>query len=381
MSAAGRTDGRAPADSVATACREADFVRLLATADGDALAATGVLARALDAVDVPYQASLAGVPGTPATTVDCTVAVGHDAGDVALATDPLSRAAHDAAAAFAPEATDPTLALAGVVAAGEEPTEDLLEAADLERHPGVATPTPDVLEGLAYTTLVHADFSGDPDAVEAALADLAADDGSTAGELLDDDGAVADGQAGDESTGRRLASFVALSVVDGAPPRAARAVERALRPYACDRFETLAGYADVLDALAVETPGTGIALALGRDLEAAALEVWRRHGRRAHRALREADTARYGGVFVARVDADVPLASVARLCFAYRSPEPVALVVADGAAAAVGDVPIDGPLSAAASRLDGAATARGGRGAARFDGDATDFATAFREVL
>ena len=52
MSAAGRPNEDAPGRTAA-AIREAGFVRLVATADGDALAATGLLARALEASASP----------------------------------------------------------------------------------------------------------------------------------------------------------------------------------------------------------------------------------------------------------------------------------------------------------------------------------------
>jgi hypothetical protein len=370
-------------DRAAAALREAGFVRLVATADGDALAATGLLARALDALGTPYQASHAAVPRAPATDADCTVAVGHASGPAAAAADvvleatPLAVAAADVARDLAPDAVDPALALAGVVAAGEVPAGSLLGAADLERRHGVAVPTDDRVDGLADSKLVHADFSGDGEAVEAALADL-------------------DGGDGEAPDGRALASFVALSAVRDAPPRAAAAVERALHPYECDRFETLGGYADVLDAVARDRPGTGVALALGADVEAAALETWRTHGQRAHEALRTADTGRYDGVYVARVGGrargsadddgghpDLPLGTVARLLFEYRSPEPVAVAVTDGEAAVAADPEssVADALRGAARSLDGRATAREGRGAATFDGTGAEFLEAFRGAL
>lgn len=360
MSAAGHEEPAA--DRVASRLRDADFVRLVATADGDALAATGLLARALRECDVPYQASLAAVPRTPSTEADCTVAIGHGAGDVTLRSTPLSVRAVDVVRELAAESVDPELALAGTVSAGVDPSGSLLEAAALERRLGVAIPTTDRIDGLAGSTLFHAPFSGDEAAVEAALEGFDGDD-------------------------RELASLVALSAVQDAPPRAAGAVERALYPYECERFETLGGYADVLDAVARERPGTGIALALGNDIESAALESWRSHGQRAHEALRTATTGRYDGVFVARCDADeesaVPLGTVARLLFAYRSPEPVALAVTDGEAAVVtedGSAATDA-LGTAAADFDGRATDRDGHGAATFDGTATDYVAAFREAL
>jgi hypothetical protein len=360
MSAAGHEEPAA--DRVASRLRDADFVRLVATADGDALAATGLLARALRECGVPYQASLAAVPRTPSTDADCTVAIGHATGDVTLSSTPLSVRAVDVARVLAAESVDPELAVAGVVSTGVEPSGSLLEAAALERHLGVAIPTDDRIDGLAGSTLFHAPFSGDETAVEEALEGFDGDD-------------------------RELASLVALSAVQDAPPRAAEAVERALYPYDCDRFETLGGYADVLDAVARERPGTGIALALGNGVESAALESWRSHGQRAHEALRTANTGRYDGVFVARCDAtdegDTPLGTVARLLFAYRSPEPVALAVTDGEAAVVAeaDSAAADALGAAAADLDGRSTARDGHGAATFDGTATDYVAAFREAL
>ncbi|MFC7323832.1 exonuclease RecJ, partial [Halorubrum rutilum] len=169
------------------------------------------------------------------------------------------------------------------------------EASELvRRRPGVAIPTADLADGLAASTLVRTPYSGDTEGARAALAEL----GLPA--ELDDDAR------------RRLASLVAVDVADadGAIARAASAVERALRPYEAvgdaAPFETVGGYADVLDALAREAPGTGVALALaadpGDDLATAALDAWRSHGLAAHRALDAATTGRYDGCVVVRAD-------------------------------------------------------------------------------
>ena len=361
MSAAGRRseDASGPA-AVAAAIREAGFVRLAATADGDALAATGLLIRALEATETPYQATVDAVPEPPATDADRTVAVGHaPAGaDAALSAPPLAPAAAEAARELAADAVDPVLALAGARAAGAEPSGRPPETPDLERRPGVALPTDDRAD-LSASTLVHAEFSGDREAAAAAL------------EGLDGDGG-----------GREVASLVALAAVepDDAVPRAAETVREALRPYDCDRFETLGGYADVLGAVAADRPGVGLALALGRDVETTALETWREHGRRAHAALRAADAGRYDGFYVARVGDDAPLGTVARLCLGYRSPEPVALVAADGRAAVAAETAVAAPFEAAAAALDGRAVVRDGRGAATFDGTAADYLDAYREA-
>jgi len=363
MSAAGRPHETAP-DNAAAAMRDAGFVRLVGTADGDAVAASGLLARALTAIDTPYQVSLSPIPEPPATDADCVVAVGHDAGDadVSLVEPPLSVAAADTARGLAPDAVDPTLAVAGARCAGAAPSGRLLEDADLTRRPGLALPTTDVAAGLSASTLLHAGFSGDADATAAFLDRL-----ETSGE--------ADGT-------RTLASAVAMAAVADAVPRAAESVQAALRPYETDRFETLGGYADVLSALASERPGVGIAVALDREDADAALAAWRDHGRRAHEALRTAETGRVDGLSVVRVDADVPLRTVARLHVGYRSPDPVTLVLADRHAAvhATDDTPVADPFRAAADALGGRAVVRNGRGIATFDGSRDDYLDAFGEA-
>ncbi|PSQ18734.1 exonuclease RecJ, partial [Halobacteriales archaeon QS_9_67_17] len=177
MSAAGRSDASAPAESLAAACRVADFVRLTATADGDALAALGQLGAALRATDVPFHASVARVPNattnSTAPEADCTVAFGAEGADVALTDGPLSATAYTAARELGVD-PDPLLAMAGAVAAGFTPGGDTPFYSEAEplvtRQPGVATPVADPADGVAHTTLVHADVSGDPDAVRDALA-------------------------------------------------------------------------------------------------------------------------------------------------------------------------------------------------------------------
>lgn len=367
MSTAGRSDVPAPAESLAAAVSDAGFVRLTATADGDALAALGLLARALRTIDIPFQASINRFPRDSDTEADVDVSLGAETGDVALTDEPLSVTAYAAARALVgdADAADPLLALAGAVAAGATPGQDapLYEAAEplLERRPGVAVPVADHVDGLAHSTLVHTSLSGDTEAVTAALAEL-----SLPAEL-------------DADAHRRLASMVALRAVEGAPARAGDTVERALHPYEGGPFCTLGGYADVLDACARTAPGTGVALALGHG-SSGALDAWRDHGRSAHRALRTAETGRYDGLFVVRVDANAPLATVARLCHAYRSPEPVVLALFEGAAAAHGEGAAEA-LHAAATETGAEATGRDATGYARTIDDEQAFTDATREAL
>ncbi|TKX68329.1 exonuclease RecJ, partial [Halorubrum sp. GN11GM_10-3_MGM] len=327
-------------DALAGVLADAPFVRLVATDDGDALAAAGLLARALRATGTPFQARVDPDPVPDDVDDGVAVAVGVDRGPHAIHAEgrPVSTAAYAVARALGVE-PDPVVALAGVVAAGSIPgadgSGDALDAAEragrVERRPGVALPVsggddgaeaaPSRPEALAASTLARTPYSGDPEGARDALAPL---------------GLPADPDSDDR---RRFASLVAVDAVDGddASERSAAAVERALRPYATDGpFETVGGYADVLDALAREAPGTGVALALASDpdpsLRTAALDAWHRHGLAAHRALDDATVGRYDGCVVARVDASATvLPTVARIVRDFRSPEPVAVALDEGA--------------------------------------------------
>ncbi|MFC7155188.1 hypothetical protein ACFQPA_06935 [Halomarina halobia] len=342
MSTAGPPESAPDASAIAARLREAAFVRLFAAPDGDALAALGLLARALGERDVAYQASVTRRPIADADA-DLTVAVGRSGGDLALAgTTALSVTASGVARAL--DATpDAALALAGAYAAGDDPGAhaDLLDAAGLDRRAGIAAPTDDLADGLAHTTLAHAPFSGRPEAAAKAL-------------------------AGVEREGRTLASLLALSVLEGASdaPRASEAVERALRPYAPGGpFDTLAGYGDVLDAVARARPGVGVALALGHDRRDAALDAWREHARAAHEAVREAALERYDGYVVVRAACGSALDTVARLVRDFRSPEPIAVAIDGeaGSAAVAADRDVATLVSETAAAVGGRATGRGRR--------------------
>ncbi len=334
------TEGRSAEPASATdALESAGFVRLVARADGDALAASGLLASALDDSETPFQVTVAPTVAarservhTPASEDDVTIVVGT-ADAAADADDIIQLAAPDRPATLEAvdlvrelgATVDPVVALAGIVASGGDPgageSEWLLETARdrglLERRPGVAIPTADPVDGLAHSTRLHAPWSGDRDATHEALADVV-------------DGDLADFDADDH---RAIASLVALDVVgaDGAADAAAKTIGRALQPYVTPDgpFETLGGFADVLEATASADPGTGVALAMGHDVRERALEGWREYGRRTHAALRDGSTGRYDGLFVVGID-DGPVDAVARVGVAYRSPEPAVLAISEG---------------------------------------------------
>lgn len=371
-------------DALADAVAAAPFVRVVAAGDGDSLAAAGLLARACQATDVPFQVRVdRGFDGDANTDV-VTVAVGpvRQEADHRLRGRPVSPAAAGVARALGID-PDPVLTLAGTVAAGETPQAagewlQVAEGADrVRRRPGVAVPTADLADGLAASTLLVAPFSGDRESATGLLTDL---DAGT------------DATGFDEATHRMLASLVALAVVgdDDATPRAAEEVERALRPHETPEapFATLGGYADVLDAVARTDPGVGVALALGGDESAtvreAALDAWRRHAAAAHRLVRGAALARHRGLVVARVTDGDPavMPTTARLLRDFRSPEPVVLVVGDGAAAAasVDDVAVGETVAAAADAVGGTGRGTPTAGTARFDTDAEQFVQEFREA-
>ena len=232
MSTARPAAESADGETVAAGLRDARFVRVFARADGDSLAASGVLARACRTLDVPFQvrttptaapetapadatkrdaddslvvavghgpvsadvaatgvlarardgpfqASVARGPVDP-SDADLTVHVGRPGGDVALTDDPLCVTA--AAVADELGGADRVLALAGVVAAESVPgddgsdalRDDAVEAGAVDRRPGVAVPVDDLGDGLAHSTLAHGPYSGEVERLRADFADLEA---------------------------------------------------------------------------------------------------------------------------------------------------------------------------------------------------------------
>ncbi|WP_254523437.1 exonuclease [Natrinema caseinilyticum] len=336
------TEGRsAEPSSAVRALESAGFVRLVVRADGDALAASGLLARALAADGTPFQVSVGRtvaerservrvpVDDDVVTVVFGTADGPDDESVVRLAARdrPATLEAVDHVREFG-ASPDPILALAGVVASGGEPgageSEWLLETARerglLEQRPGVAVPTADPVDGLAYTTRVRTPWSGDPDATRESLSDVAGRDPTTL----------------DVDDHRTIGSLVALDAVgaEASADVAAESIGGVLRPYATPDhpFATLGGFADVLEATARTEPGTGAALAMGHEVTDSALAAWRDRGRRAHAALEGATTGRYDGLFVLGID-DGPVEAVARIATAYRSPEPAVLTVGTDEAA------------------------------------------------
>jgi len=317
------TTGRQSADAdLAADLREAGLVRLAPVATGDGVAAAGVLARTLRTIDVPFQIGVETGEATRTTEADRTLAFDRDrpGADETLGGDrPASAAAFEIARSLDVEVVDPenagiaTLAAAGVISAGAEPTGPLAEAiadAGVERRPGVAIPTDDLADGLVHSTRLHAPFSGDPDAVRDVLGDVTSD-------------------PDDDDDRRRVASIVALRTVDAenASARAAESIADVLRPHAGGPLATLEGYADVLDAAVREDPGAAVALALGHDAREDALDAWRSHARSAHEALQAASIQRHSGLVVAEIEG--PIETVARLLRDFRSPEPLSLVAGD----------------------------------------------------
>ncbi|MFC7071929.1 hypothetical protein ACFQJ7_03445 [Halovenus rubra] len=377
MSTTGRPEKSAPvASDIASRIQDAGLVRVVAAATGDAVAATALLTMALDTHGVAHQSSVVALP-EPAdrdTDADVTVGIGRPVADaeVILGAEQEPASATALSVATTLGTADYELALAGIIAGGTTPTSDVLAAAadrGIDRRPGIATPTSDRADGLAYSSLVHASFSGDIEAAKEVLAEIDADS--------------------DEEMRRSLGSFVAFDVCadEASTPQAADAVEPFLRPLSAPggRLDTVEGYADVLDAIAREQPAMAIALALGGVDPTETLDAWRRHTESAHEAVRSASTGRYDGLYVVQCDGDKPLGTVARLVADYRSPEPLVLAVDDSEALAV-PVSRDEFTGHLGSRLDEASTAVGGigrgtatLGRAHHGGDPTDFIVAFRE--
>ncbi|WP_436934652.1 hypothetical protein [Halovenus marina] len=375
MSTTGRSPAETPAASdVAVRLRAAEFVRLVAAATGDGVAAATLLTSALDG-ETPYQLSVTPLPETAArdTEADCTLAVGRpvDGADITLGTEthPASLTAHEVGVELG--SGDPIAAIAGALAAGADRDEAVLglaEDVDLTRRPGIASPTADPVDGLAHSTFLHAPFSGSTDDAADALTGLDLPD-----ELSEDDH-------------RRVASLAALAVTGtDASERATVSVERFLRPLVGGPCETVDGYADVLDATARDAPGQAVALALGHADPESAFDTWRTHATEAHSALSTATTGRYDGLFAVKCDGTVPVGTVARLAADFRSPEPVVLALGEGCAEArrlpESTVHVGQIVEQASADVGGTGRGTSLRGRARFETDPAEFLLAFREKL
>jgi hypothetical protein len=392
-----RPDGGLDAASIASELTGASFVRVVARASGDAVAAAGLLGRVLVARGTPFQMTVGRTIADrtrrveDAASGDVTVVVGESDASEGLHLSPDDEPASVAAWRLAGElgaTADSVLALVGVAARGVTPgagsSARLVESAEaggrLDRRPGVAGPVDDVVDALAHSTLVHASFSGDRDDARRALNGLGVDDTATQVDVVSAD------------DHRRIASFAAVAATGAAdaPPAAADAVERALRPYvltgADASFATVGGYADVLAVLAESEPGTAVAVALGHDVRERALDAWREHATAAHDAVSSCDRSRHDGVVVVH-DVDAPLSTTARLVREYRSPEPVvAAIDASGDAAAVAghrDATVDvaDVLARVTTKTGGEYDGTVDAGYATFDCDHDQFVDALREEL
>jgi hypothetical protein len=347
-------------DGIAAAIREAGLCHLVATAHGDGIAAAVMLAGGCTAAGTPYHVSIIRTRKELRSRIASadpdaeTIVIGADTSETSTITGhPISSRAYEVASTLG-ATPDPTLAMAGIVAAGFDPAETaptLLERAGAEPTAGVAIPTEDPADGLAHTMLVHADFSGKRERVAEELDALS-----------------------ENPDPRRVASLLALAVAgsETASERSATAIERAIHPYEIPGpFETVGGYADVLSALAPRSPGLAVALAMAGEGQEAALSAWRERAVRTHEAIRSADVERYDGLLVAR--ADGPVAPVARLLRDFRSPEPAVLAVRDGEAAIVAvESDAAASIETAAETVDGSGLESGTRGYARFAPSETD---------
>ncbi len=363
-----RTATPPPASELADRIRTAGFVQLVHRADGAALAAAGVLAHVCTARNTPFHVRTVRTPtdledGLPEHTDDTArilLGIGPSTG-----THPCRVAVDVARALEAP--IDPILALAGIRAGDGTPhaiAPTLLEDAALERTPGIAAPTRQPSEAVAHTTYASTAVSGRPEAAEAFLAEHGIHDDASADQ-------------------RALASALALKTVEdpAISDRAIEMIEDALRPYAIDGpFATLAGYGDVLSALAHRAPGLGVAIAVGDPAPDSAMAVWREWAVDTHTGVHDAELSRTGECCIAETSG--PVEPVARLLRDFRTPAPIVLAVRDGRVGVAAREPnIRVRLASATEAVGGSFHARGARGYARIDPDQqTAFVDAFVEA-
>ncbi|MGM0372640.1 MAG: exonuclease [Halobacteriota archaeon] len=300
MATTGTADENWTPDGLAGHLRGAPLARVVSRADGDGLAAAAILGRALAARNIPRHLSLSPTAADATTRISesgTAVALGFSVGDHACNPDSAALCAYAVARELGTE-PDPGLAIAGAVAADVEPHGPALDAANergLEHRPGLAIPTADPAVGLAHTGLVHADFSGSVEAAGDFLGPL-----DLPAEL-------------DADANERLASAVALAATDTArPDRATRAIEAAIAPRTSPTdFETVEGYADVLNASAAMAPGQALAALLGTQDRTTLRSLWEQYGTALHRAVEDLSQAE-SPVATGTVEA-IPPRDVARL--------------------------------------------------------------------
>lgn len=325
---------RTPAD-LAESLHGADRVRVVGRADGDGLAAAALYGRALGSLAVPRHISLSPNREAAAPTLeanDVTVAPGldeHEPGEQSAAL-----AAYETALELGTD-PDPGLAVAGAVAANVEPHGPALDAAreaGMDTRPGLGIPTAELRTGLAYSTRFHAPFSGDPDSVASFLDEW---DRS---------------EPADPDDRREVAAAVALDATAQAPgERAVSALEGVLAPrVAPGPFETIEGFADVLNAAARFDPGAGLAALLGSVDRERLLAAWKQYGTQVHEAV--AALPKTDESTVTATVEDVSPIDVARLGHAFRVPaDRLAVAGPEAIALAATDVDASERLRSAAS--------------------------------
>jgi hypothetical protein len=268
------TESRDPVN-LASDLHDADLVRVVSRADGDGLAAATILGAALADRDIPRHLSLAPSRKRVAPRLegdDTVIVLGFQGFEQSCNADSAAACAYELAQELGTD-PDPGLALAGATVAGVPPADPALEAArdrGLTQRPGLAIPTADMATGLAYTGWLHAEFSGDEEATTKFLADL------DLPEPMNEQGH------------RMVASAVALEATDTQPSeRASTAIANAVGPRTTPTaFETIGGYADVLNAATKMDAGAALA-ALLTGAESRLLEMWQMYGAKVHEAVAE----------------------------------------------------------------------------------------------
>lgn len=349
---------------IASTITEHGVVQMGVRADAGSLAAAGIIARVCEAVGAGFHITTVRTTAEHAAWHETT---DPDAGVLSIGIDAespgglppvcLGAAVADRLDVLVPVA----LVVAGGLADGRPPS--TLDAPGIDfdgihQRPGLGIPTEDPIVGVAYSTLIHGSFSGDPDAVR---------------ELLPVDG-DSDGESFTDTDRKGVASVVALECLgsEAATDRATVGLERFLQPHVGKSpFASLEGYMDVLDVVSRSQPGLGIALTTGANIQEAALAAWQDTATQVHAGIRDAELSRYDGVVVARTEGPVEL--VARVLRDYRSPEPVVLAINDGSAGlATVDREAGSLVEAVTDAVDASGLARNHTGFIQFPQDQTD---------
>ena len=290
-------------DDLASRIRSADMVAMSTSESAEAIAATGLLVGALQAIEHPFHVRVGRLPTVTYVDRLTTVSVGEadPTADIvfpAPVIDDVCGLVHDL-----DQTPDSTLTAVSRISWGVPHT-----LSD-QRTPGIGL-VEELPDGLAHSTLVHGPWS------------------SEANEITH------------EQNDRDLASEVVLETLAASPcqRRTGEALKQAVNPVPLEEgpFSTIEGYADILGVLTDVDPGLALALVCGQlDRREEALSTWRSAAQAIHKAIQDGPATQHDEIAVYR-DVEAAPAMLARLAQQFSVNAETVIAIADGSVGVAG---------------------------------------------